>query len=337
MNNIKRYIYVWDIHGSYKFNNFIDTFNNGSTFFYFLWDLFNRWLYSYQNFQKIKKLHSLWLADVVIWNHDIFFLMSKWLTYNTIIKKKILKKTTMDKYNYIKKYYDNLYFFNWWNETDDSFKRNISNTLWLQDYNNILESRYIEVVDYIFSNFNIYIVDKNNNLLIHWWIPILPTWELVTINIDNELYSWYELVKKINDKFKLLEIDWFELLESWIKWYDKAENILSLMLRLWLLKNPDTIYNSWKSMFLSPIWYNNSLYDKNEIVRNTLLKELDEKWLNYIFLWHWWNKESENNTDIKSKYWLYNRVFRMDKSYNYWDLGYSIFDKNNNLLSIWQF
>jgi len=339
MKNIDRYIYIWDIHGSWKLNNVIDEYNNWRTFFYFLGDLFDRWEFSYQNFKKIQELHKLWLANVVIWNHDIFFLMSKWLKYNTIIKQKILEKSTMAEYNYIKQYYDELYLFNGWEQTDNSFKKALHKDLDYEEYNEKLEELYIEVVNYLFSNFDTYIIDHNNNLLVHWWIPILPTGELVTINIDNELYSWVELIKKINQKFKLLETEWFEILESWIDWYNKAENILSLMLRLWLLKKSESIYNYWQSMYLSHIWYNSSLYDKSEIVRNTLIKELNEQWLNNIFLWHWWNKEAIDSDywNYKSKYWEYNRVFRIDKSYNYWDLWYAIFNEKNELLKTWVF
>jgi len=59
------------------------------------------------------------------------------------------------------------------------------------------------------------------------------------------------------------------------------------------------------------------MYDKSEDVRNTLIQELNDNNINNIFVGHWHNREvySDEFNNYKSKYWKYNRIFRLDRSF----------------------
>lgn len=338
--NINRYIYFWDIHWSESFKNFIDKYNDWKTFFYSTWDLFDRGRFSYENFVIIKELHEQWLIDISIWNHDLFFILSKWLEYNWKIKRYIVENNyDITKYKSILEYHKNFYSYTWGINTDDSFIRNFW-TLYSITKETI--DKFIEVSDYLWENFNIYIKDHNNNLIIHWWIPILPSWDLVHMEIDNKLVGWIKLLEKLNNWFKILDEKILKLIDVWI--IDNEEEILSKIERFqeWL-KTKD-IYNFSDSKYLSPTWYESALYSTNNKVYNELLMELNNNQINNIFLWHWHNREvyDQDFNDHTSEYWKNRRVYRLDRSFvekdwKYWTIWYVVFDNKNNLVESWSF
>lgn len=339
MNNIKRYIYVWDTHWTHLFSSFINKYNDGKTFFYFLWDIFNRWNFSYENYETIVNLHKKGLCNMVLWNHDLFFILSKWFMYEMWKMNDIVNKNNDNwKIQRIKNHFQTLFNMNWWYQTEKSF---ILNFWWNWVSETIeVEKKYSEVANYLFENFDIYIIDHNNNLLIHWWIPILPNNNIVHIWYNNSYICWIELITKINEWFKKLDIEAISILDGWINNDDK-ENIISAMIRFLNIPEESLKYTS--SRYLSPVWYDNSLYDTNKDIQDTLLLELDKNNINNIFLWHWHNKEICDSDFCDKTKWEWKRIFRLDRTHketsewSYWSIWYAIFWKDNDIIAIWTY
>lgn len=336
MIKIKRYIYIWDIHASYKFKDFINKYDDGKTFFYSLWDLFDRWDFAYENILIMKKLFNEGKFNMVLWNHDLFFLFSKWLNYNTIIKDTILKSNLDIKdYEWLIQRNSNLYNMNWWIQTDYSFMNN-TDVSWTK-------KRIEETINFLWWNFNIFLIDHNKNLLIHWWIPILPSWDLVHTNLNNKFLWWIDLLTQISIGIKKMDVNSLLMLDDFNNG-DTFYNTLSIMERFQDNLNTKDIYNFESTRYLSPIWYSSSLYDTNDVVRNTLIKELNKHGIENIFLWHWQNKEISDKIykNKDSKYWKDNRIFRIDRSHiiqnnTNWTIGYAIFDNNNKVIEIGEY
>lgn len=341
--NIEKFIYVWDTHWSSNFLDFVEKFNDWKTFFYFLWDIFDRWLYSYENYEKIIELHQKWLWTMILWNHDLFFILSKWLMFNIWeINKTIVQKDNSVNFKKVLNYHNALFNYNWWYQTEYSFLRNFW-WKWVSETEDT-QKVYSEVANYMLKNFDVAMLDHNNNLLIHWWIPILPTWDLVEIEYKWKFLKWVELLLEISKWVKQLDYNAITILDQGIEDW-KSDYIVSAMNRFCDTKGWDENLKYWEVRYLSPTWYDSSMYDKNEIILNTLLKELNNNNIENIFVWHWHNKEVINQkfNDVKSNYWLHRRVFRLDRSHiqnakwEYWSIWYAIFDKNNILIETWTY
>jgi len=349
MKKFNRYIYIGDIHWSQYFREFIQKYDDWNTFFYSAWDLFDRWRFSYQNFLVIEQLFNEGKFNMALWNHDLFYIFSKWLEFDWEMKRKAFKEKESNKIEYlkIKNYYNKLYYYNWWYDTDYSFELDNNWEYNFQEEkqeNKEVETKMSHVANFLWKNFNIYVIDQNNNLIIHWWIPILPSGDIVEVMIDNKMISWIELLKKVNDWFKKLDPKSIGILDNYDIDKDMYHNVLKNMERFSKNLKTKDIYNYYWWRHLSPTWFDSSMYDKSEIIRNTLISELNNKGINNIILWHWHNREvnRENFNNKNSKYWENNRIIRIDRSfvennYRYWNLWYIILDNDNKIIEVWDF
>lgn len=332
MKKFKRYVYFWDTHWTSKFKDFIKKFDDWETFFYCLWDIFDRWQFSYDNFLEIKELHKKWKLEAVLWNHCLFFLFNKLLGIKNKYSDNALKNWWEDFYEKVFSTYSKLYYMNGGLSTDESF---IQKAVF---FNQQIEDLYLDTAVYMIENFKLCIKDKFNNFLVHGWIPIMPNNGLVWAEVFLEKKYWIKFIEELNDNF--------------INKKNKDINLRVIQLVDGIiLKNDYITEKDWEDIifrneprYLSPTWFENELYETDKKIKNRLLKELDDNWLDKIFVWHWWNlNEIKTLKDKNSKYWenLENRIFRLDRSFKHNDnqtyIWYTILDENWNFIEYWEF
>lgn len=325
-NKFEKYIYIWDTHWGNLLLDFLNENDDWKTFFYFLWDLFDRGYHSARNINKIMELHKNGRCDIILGNHDLFFIF--WHSGDIIENFNIVQS------------YNNQLRWNWGRETLESFREYCSANKknWLSydtDY-----SEYLTKVRDFLLQFKIYWIDHNNNYLVHWGIPIWTNWELwwEVFDINGEwLYlDWIDRIEKLNDDLMGLDE---KTLMKFLWTYNSYSDVV--------VKNTYEYNNLWEweiyleSTQILPTWYLSRFYLNNEFIQETLSKELKRHWLRWIFVGHDWNEVDNkifNNKSNKSNHivpWLY----RLDRS-NIWswsldNFWYATFDKNGECIKLW--
>jgi hypothetical protein len=306
-------------------------------------------------FKTIEKLYKKGKAKFVLWNHDLFFVL--WILFSEKYGWIYLKNfvwTECLRYKNLWKEALELLDFNWGDKTFDSFLEK-KQTFWnLSPLTNEAQiKRLTYFAKFLFENWDIFIKDDIWNILIHWGIPIYKSWKLVSIPIHEKFYSWIELLKILQKKFK--EKD-FQVLEFLLHW--ETENITQDYL-LWL---ENRIF--WESIdfrkenrekessvLLCPTWIDNSSYilidnDTNEISKKweSLKELLIKNNLKRLICGHWrnLNVSSKDFNNRKSSYWqeyIWKHLLRIDRSYNFehlnwlfWNFWYTIIDKENQII-----
>jgi len=359
VKNNKRTIYLWDLHWSDIFSDFINLNNIDNTKFVSLWDIFDRWNNSYEIYLTIKKLYENNQYDMILWNHDLFFIYWIWLSekYDWFLLQEIKNNTKYSK-NYDK--YTSL-----WKETlmylinnggDLTIDSIIENHMWMYwqkktDLSQLeINKRLNEVAEFLY-NFNLYKIDENNNLLVHWWIPILNDWSIVSIEYDRNITNWWiELLEAFNHWLKNLDLWIITALITWASAEYQDFNIFEKMKANNLIKDVELInsliYRSINTTthFL-PNWYLNYYYLSNEKIWKSLKTELSKNNINALIVWHSWNDiYDEWFCNINSDYWKHllwqnNTLIRIDRSFlkkhnkrwNFWYITY----ENWKYIKVW--
>lgn len=338
---IERYIYVGDLHSANTFESFIKEFDNWKTFFYLLWDLFDRWDSSAINFEIIKRLYEEKKLEIILWNHDLMFAIG----LNSKFKDKCIKDTYLWQLEN-----------SGWNKTLKSFK-----TYCDLNYLNYEEYKQ-EVCDFLLNNFNIYKLDKFNNLLIHGWLPINELGYVWGESVLKENYNSKSLKEKLKDIFFYNKQD-NEVYLEWIKRLDYLNKGIKELDRVILdnlsLNNPKYLYNmildtykqNWyevKTNYIyesthdeeaNPLWFNANDYFKIPEMMNWLKRHLKKEKINKLIVWHQWFYEE---LDVCKQKMEQENIFMIDRSYKninkekgkkdiFW---YMILDKNNKLVEI---
>lgn len=296
----KRFIYIWDIHWNKSFIDFVNEKDDWKTKFILMWDIFDRWNYSYEVFEKIKEFHKDWKLELVLWNHDLFLIF--W--------------TLFHKHHMI---YENQLRINWWKNTLDSFKKNIVYKQWLNKW--YARKYQIDTANYLLENFNLYHIDELWNLSIHWWIPYFENWFEIWYDFWNWIFlKWLEMIKEFNKKIKEKdeEILW---LFTWIQNPNYILRINSIL--QWITYN-EIHWND--STQFTPTWFLNREYELNENIKYWLIKTLKDNWLNRFFCWHDWFNVNENNINKDSI------INRLD-----WRIWYYIVNNKNEFIEWWIF
>jgi hypothetical protein len=181
-------------------------------------------------------------------------------------------------------------------------------------------------VKFLFTNFDIFHIDSLNNITIHWWVPILPNWDIVAEEIEGQFYIWIDRIKKINEKIKMLDYDVIKNMSAYFENY--KDDVFIKMKKHW--------YSNWKHFHNTdvrdyiPTWFPNYYYDKYDEVKASLEQELNRHWLKKLIVWHYYNEYNKFNETPKDQ-----RFYRLDrwivKSWNFWVL---IIDKDWNVMEI---
>lgn len=340
------HIYVWDTHWSERFIDFIEQYADWVTNFVLIGDIFDRWLASYQIIEKIKDLYAQWKIKMVLGNHDLFYIFWKlyniWtLKFNEIFSLSISEEE-YEKLNKLFKIYNDQYFRNWWVETNNSFKlwilaKNMKNNFnpenfirdWFKDQD-YLEEEYnkycLDIAKFLFTSFDIFHIDELNNISIHWGINILPNWDLVAEKIDWEFVSWVERLRKYNEKLKNFD---YEILKKLTAYFDNYKHQIFIEMKENWFINWKAFHNTDNTDYI-PTWMPNYLIDKYEEVRETLIKELDENWLNRCIMGHYSNEYNKFNETPKNQ-----RYYRIDRNFIWaWNFWVLILDKYWEVLKI---
>lgn len=300
----EKYIYIWDIHWKKEFCKFIDERDDWKTFFILMWDLFDRWNYSYEVIEKIKEKHKEWKLHLILWNHDLFLIF--WYLLNW---SRWTFKWQFD--------------FNGWKNTYDSFEKNVKYR-WLYQKNwetckSVLT--YIhEVCEFLLNNFDLYYVDELWNLSIHWWIPFLFDWTPIWDSFwFNDYKEWFEYVKELNKLMKQKD----ELTLSKLTWIHETDSIVRAINSVhWLWIQNYKIEKDFTQFV--PTWYLNRNYDENKDIYDWMIKELDKYWFNRFFCWHDWKYIIEDK-NVKD-----DRIIRLDRH-----IWFAVFNNKNELIESW--
>jgi len=290
-----RYIYIWDIHWNKNVFNFIKENNDSKTYFILMGDLFDRWNYSYELIELIKQIYKDWRLNMVLGNHDLFFIFSQLS-------------------NPYKMIYDNQFKLNKWKNTYNSFKKNIiykRKKSWIN-----LNWYMYGIAQFLLENFDLYLIDDLWNLSIHGGIPILFEGSLVWESFKyNEFSYWLDYVKELNNLIKKKDI---KTLEKFTAIY-QTNSIIRQNEIFYNLKLKDKEKNYWQFL---PTWYLNREYTLNENIKKTLLLELDKNNINKFFTWHDMQYLPKLDT-INNK----SRIIRLD-----YGVGVLIMNKENKII-----
>lgn len=349
---LNRTIYLWDIHSSQLLKSFIQSYYTLETLFISLWDIFDRGSNSYENYQIIKELYDKKQYDMVLWNHDLFFIFWIWLSekYNGFLIDRVKNSWSYEKYKLLWKEALSYLEYNWGDKTLDSILERHSWLYWIKQSNLTEEEQYKrlnEIAKFLYS-FSIYKVDSNNNLLVHWWIPILPDGSIVSMLVNNTMtVSSLDLLEKLDKGVKELNLDILFALIWWESTEYNSRTILYDMKEAKLIKDEKKI-NSLRldtSRYFIPTWYLNRVYFSNDIIGKSLKEELKKLNINALIVWHDWNEVYEEwFNNISSNYWKHllwqsQTLLRLDRSYIeknrvYWNFWYAIFE-DKNFIKIW--
>ncbi len=345
-STFERYVYCTDIHGSSLFESFIDHFHDGKTKFYVLWDIFDRGDESFDVIEKIMKMHREWYMEMILWNHDLFFMLWVGLhpTTDSVIKNISKSFVWQEKeiYEIFEVFYGQL-IWNGWKNTIISLRR------WYWDK---YAEKLNEIVNFFWTNFSLYYRDELWNLLVHGGIPILDDGSVVSEEIDGEIYSWIDLIVKLNDLMKQFDIPTLRKLSVNAEGYGTM--LYNKMYDRWVIANLSIsgYQKVYFGKYFSPTWFANSWYElKSGDPLRALRKELDRKWLKRLLVWHWFNKK-EDFSDLSSEYAqkYYDTVIRLERcdipvcyetDSDYWyrmpiygNFGYCVLGKDNELLEV---
>lgn len=323
-------MYIWDIHASSIFKIFIEKYNDDNTTFISLWDIFDRGPSSYENYLIIKELFEKEKYSMVLWNHDLFFIFWIWLSekYNWFLLKQLKGHKRYNDYLSLWKEAYSYLVYNWWEETLDSILERHSWLYW-QKVSNLSEDeqneRLNEIARFLYQ-FNIYQIDENKNLLVHWGIPILNDWSTVLIQEKKEITkTWLETLEVFNKWFRELDLWFLIALVTWASSEYNDFNILYDMKNHNVLKNPKLMESLLNRIDTSthfiPTWYLNDFYFSHEIAWKTLKEELKKENLNALIVWHCGNNIPEEwFCNIDSDYWKHlltqtESLIRLDRSF----------------------
>jgi len=300
-------------------------------------DLFDRGHYSYEIYKIIRKLHSKGKFQMVLGNHDLFFLLTHGLYIGgeNIISRIADKTLTEDQRWELWDIYNDQLKINRGDATIDSFDA----WFWVKN----TWKKTSEVVDFFFTNFNLYYEDPIGNLVIHGGIPILPDGSIVGCAVGDNFVSGLDYVKHLSKGFKNVEFDTLKLLTG--RDNSMGEKLYDDMKTRGLIHDPDLV-SSTPNEFLRyyvPTWSDNSVYEKTywdaekQITPlQSLRTELDKFQKERLIVGHWnvdaWDF-SNRSTHHASLY--YNTILRLDRSWlrvewEYWNFGYAIIDVETN-------
>lgn len=347
---IENFLYFGDVHWSQYFKDFIQKYYDVKTKYISVWDLFDRGEFSYDVFEIIKNLHKEWKFEMVLWNHDLFFIFWKlywvWVEkLNNMFDLNLSEEEYVD-LNKLFSIFKQQYYWNGGQETDKSFYEAVfwnsyikymkkdsnfdtndlylfDNQEWLNNYiyenKEKLEIEFnnycLEVVEFLFKSFKLFLVDDLNNLIVHWWMPILPNWDLVYEETNWRFIWWLELLSDYENKLKNFDYITIKKLSAYFDSF--KDDIYLKMKNNWFL-NWWKFYND-EAWYYIRTWYPNILYDKEDSVRETLIKELDKNKLNCIITGHYRNEFIGFRETHRDQ-----RYYRLERNYikndNFWYL-----------------
>jgi len=298
---LNRYIYIWDIHWNKNIIDFINKENDWKTFFILMWDIFDRWNYSFEIFECIKKIYLQWKLQLVLWNHDLMFILSTLTNY--------LKNNFLEQWKHPS---------NWMNKTLKSFRKNIQYKDWINTSFSKVKTYMFETANFLFKNFNTYYIDDLNNLSIHGWIPIMEDWNIVWESFwYNNFSIWLDRIIYLNNKLKNFD-------EETLRKYLSIYSTESILRNNSVFYNKSYLYNQWDKdycMFIET-WFLSRFYE-DLVIKKSLENYLDNIWINRLFIWH-------DSKDLKPLSQLNNfdRIIRLDHC-----IWITIYNNKNNLIN----
>lgn len=314
----ERHIYLWDIHSNQKFLEIIEKYDDWKTLFVITWDIFDRGLHAYEIAEKIKELILDWKIEGSLWNHDIFLFAPYYFENDW--------SHNSDEWELVMDVFSNQFMAN------DSFSNTIESIIkWVESQG--IESKYYisehkthnhyeyikDLAKIFIEHFNLYYIDSLNNLTIHWWIPILLKWELVWDVFDSNLewepikttYFGLDYVKKLNELFKKWD---FKTLKRLTTYASNKDILKTINKRYWTYYHD---HYSWDFSQYLPTWFDNSNYipDKEEKIDiyNSLRHELNKNWLKRLIVWHYWNQDDDNFSNVDDCF--NDTIVRLDRSH----------------------
>lgn len=327
MKKFDRYIYLGDIHSRREFIDFVQEQDDNKTFFILAWDLFDRGSYSLDVFFTIERLYLEGKLQIVLWNHDLFFI---WYMNKNYHQTKLFEINSSNLYSDI--HYNINYQYDkakmlycspldtWYTEGQELF---LSYERENSDFSPKEKTMsFLTYMAKFLSQFNLYYIDDLKNLTVHWWIPFFTNWLPVWHhNKNNEWVAWLDFVKDLDILLKENKAEWLTFL-SWSLDSDTLVNENKEYYQDLTLKGPIDSYK-WLYWFV-PTWYLNREYETNEDVYLGLIRELEKNNLNHFFCGH----------DYSSNFDSYNnltRVYRLDL----W-IWYVIMNQDNKLITKWK-
>lgn len=347
-NKFKRFIYFWDIHSSEVILEKLKEYDDWKTYFYFLWDFFDRWHFSIEVFFSLKKIVEEGKWAFVFWNHDLWFMFSHLLrNIKNSLQEEITEKWWYSNFLITTNLYWKLLLLNWEETINDiktffeeyNWKKKIKYPYTYYNWEPIVlpkeiqsvEDLYVYMINFFVKNWNLALVDNFNNLLVHSWVLIAKH------NITNEAKVLYQQYKwefiwgvdwllKISKDFKenlnfeaLLYYDTWLYKEIYDKskiFYYKDEKTSSGFNAFNTLEKVDYNLTNWT--INSMISFNNELYDfyfdyRNQKMYDKLVEELNNNNLNKLIVWHWFNMVEKENFEEKMR--ILERLTRLDFSY----------------------
>lgn len=312
--------FIGDLHSSQFLNDFIIKYDDNATFFVFLGDLFDRGKEPVKVFETIKTLYDDKKALIILWNHDLFYIL--WFA-NTIYKKRWLniRKLYLDKWGSPEfMYFEPLWNTYYWlavangvDKTDEAFKK-----AWYDGWQ----------LDWLFENW--VLCERIDWFgLVHWWIPVVwynsPV--LVWDFFWSEYLQWVAYVKALSAWLKKLDYHSIEILSA-------TDNLSYPHLRRMQLAGIDIpAENVEYSRMFVPTWFDNSRYDIPD-VKNVLVKELNDNDIHSIVVWHWWNRSYEFDLTLKSPIFKIDRSF-LSKDWVFWNFWYFIWHRKMEYVLEW--
>lgn len=320
---IERYIYVWDIHWNEWFKDFVDKYDDWKTFFISTGDLFDRGKDSYWVFSTIKELYERGLFWMVLWNHDLFFIVPK------VYPDHPDSATFYDQFMY-----------NGWDNTIDSFVESLSgvskqmrwmNPVWEDKEKEIKEEIYW-MAKWLFNNFDTYYIDPLENLIIHWWIPMALSGDVIGENVNWKFISWFDYVKFLNDWFKNND---FETIRKMTSVYPTDYIFADCKSYYWWTYDHDKFYRKFYNNYL-PTWFDNQTYKEDVRAMEGLRKELDKNKFKRLISGHIGNfddkfgKEDNQDTFLQ----LDRSCIKMNERNWMRGIWYAILNTNNEIIEI---
>lgn len=351
-----RTIYLWDLHWTAYLSDFVKKYDDWKTKFVSLGDIFDRGPNSYENYQLIKKLYSEWKYDMVLWNHDLLFIFWIWLSeeYNGFLLPKLKEHKKYKDFILLWKDALLLLKYNWGEETLNSIFKRYEDVWCSNKKSNLIFKKQIqkvnEIAEFLYQ-FNLYKLDEHKNLLVHWGLPILNDWSVVSVQVNEKMTEhWLDLLEKFNQGLKSLDLWLLTALVTWMSSEYQDYNILYDMKCNSLLKDPELMYSVLSKINTSshfiPTRYLNDLYFSHEKIKKGLKEELQRHNINALIVWHCWNKIPDDwFCNIKSDYWTHllkqkGTLIRLDRSFlkrrwNWWNFWYLIVSETGEYIEVW--
>ena len=322
----KKIVLVGDIHGSRLFKQFVHTFPS-DTHFVLTGDLFDRNAYSDEVFETVRKLHEEKRLTLAIGNHDAMFLFSQW--FRPGAQSRFAKRATetiseIDR-NALYQIYKEQFEMNGWAATTFAFA---------QAYGLHVADAIDDIVDFL-AEFGLYAIDPVGNAIVHGWIPVLITNELVWEEIDGKYVSGFDYVKALDEWFRNLDTETLYKLTArdrscGPKLFEDIKRNGAIRDELELKGNFHYVTDA------LPTWFASSVYIRYPETTKTLRAELDRNNLGRLICGHWMNENpafgTENDLELTK---FGDTVLRLDRSWIGLDnFGYAIVDSENTILDI---